>query len=286
MAVFISYDTLTAAQLVHHVPGLICPLSPSNRMQPLCYLAKVMARRGQDGYWPHLDEAMQLALGLDEPEWLSFVGLARIEAYWLEGRLDAALAELDRVRDDSAGVVVLSRPWIALWTRRLTGATDAIDLEPFASQVVGNAAHAAELWDRLGYRYEAALALLETKEEELLRESLDRLVDLGAEAAARLVRRTMRHLGLRSIPAGARTAARTHPRGLTRREQEILELVSSGQSNDEISERLFISVRTVEHHVSAILGKLGATTRKGAAKEARRLGLAEPDQVSVGTKSR
>lgn len=262
------------------------PLSPSNRMQPLCYLAKVMARRGQDGYWPHLDEAMQLALGLDEPEWLSFVGLARIEAYWLEGRLDAALAELDRVRDDSAGVVVLSRPWIALWTRRLTGATDAIDLEPFASQVVGNAAHAAELWDRLGYRYEAALALLETKEEELLRESLDRLVDLGAEAAARLVRRTMRHLGLRSIPAGARTAARTHPRGLTRREQEILELVSSGQSNDEISERLFISVRTVEHHVSAILGKLGATTRKGAAKEARRLGLAEPDQVSVGTKSR
>jgi DNA-binding CsgD family transcriptional regulator len=131
-----------------------------------------------------------------------------------------------------------------------------------------------------------AIAMKPTKEEELLRESLDRLVDLGAEAAARLVRRTMRHLGLRSIPAGARTAARTHPRGLTRREQEILELVSSGQSNDEISERLFISVRTVEHHVSAILGKLGATTRKGAAKEARRLGLAEPDQVSVGTKSR
>jgi DNA-binding NarL/FixJ family response regulator len=90
---------------------------------------------------------------------------------------------------------------------------------------------------------------------------LARLVDLGADAAARLVRRTMRELGIRSIPAGARTPARTHPRGLTKREQEILQLLSEGQSNEEISAELFISVRTVEHHVSAILGKLGATTR-------------------------
>jgi DNA-binding CsgD family transcriptional regulator len=251
------------------------PLSPSNRMQPLCYLAKVMARRGQDGSWPHLDEAMDLALGLDEPEWLSFVGLARVEAYWLEGRFDAALAELERVRDVSAGLVVPSRPWIALWTWRLTGTTDAIDLEPFASQVAGDAAHAAELWDRLGYRYEAALALLDTKEEDLLRESLHGLVDLGAEAAARLVRRTMRNLGMRSIPAGARPATRSHPRGLTTREQEILQLLSTGQSNDEISAELFISVRTVEHHVTAILGKLGVSTRQGAAKEAADLSDSE-----------
>ena len=203
-------------------------VSPANRLQPLCYQAKVMARRGQDGYWPHLDEAMHSALGLDEAEWLTFVGLARIEAYWLEGRLDAARAELDRVRDASAGVVVLSRPWIALWTWRLTGATDVIDLEPFASQIAGDAAHAAELWDRLGYRYEAALALLDTKDEALLRDSLSRLSDLGAEAAARLVRRTMRDLGIRSIPAGARTTTRAHPQGLTRREQEILQLLSEG----------------------------------------------------------
>jgi DNA-binding CsgD family transcriptional regulator len=230
------------------------------------WLAKVMARRRQDGFWPHLDEAMDLALGLDEPEWLSFVGLARVEAYWLEGRLDAARAELDRVRDVSAGVVVLSRGWIALWTRRLTGIAEPIGLEPFASQIAGDGAHAAELWDRLGYRYEAALALLDTKDKDLLRESLARLSDLGAEAAMHLVRRTMRDLGIRSIPVGARTTTRAHPQGLTRREQEILHLLSEGESNEEIAGSLFISVRTVEHHVSAILGKLGATTRKGAAK--------------------
>jgi DNA-binding CsgD family transcriptional regulator len=245
-----------------------------------------MARRGQDGYWPYLDEAMDLAIGLDEPEWLLFVQLARIEAYWLEGRLDAARAELDRVRDASAGVIVPSQRWVALWARRLTGAAEPIDLEPFASQVAGDAEHAAELWHRLGYRYEAALALLDTKDEALLRESLTRLTDLGADAAARLVRRTMRDLGIRSIPAGARTTTRAHPQGLTRREQEILQLLSEGQSNEEISASLFISVRTVEHHVSAILGKLGASTRKGAAEEARRLGLTHADRLSVSLSAR
>jgi DNA-binding CsgD family transcriptional regulator len=245
-----------------------------------------MARRGHDGYWRYLDEAMHLALGLDDPEWLIIVGLARVEAYWLEGRVDAARAELDRVREASAALGVPFRRWVALWTRRLTGTAEPIDLEPFASQLAGDAAHAAELWDRLGYHYEAALALLDAEDETLLRESLTRLSDLGAEAAARLLRQRMRDLGIRSIPTGPRTASRKHPRGLTTREQEILELLSQGRSNEEISASLFISVRTVEHHVSAILGKLGATTRKGAAEEALKLGLTHSDRVSVATKSR
>jgi DNA-binding CsgD family transcriptional regulator/tetratricopeptide (TPR) repeat protein len=261
-------------------------VSPANRIPPLAYQAKVMARRGQDGYWRYLDEAMQLALGLDDPEWLIIVGLARVEAYWLEGRLNAARAELDQVRDASAALGAPFRRWVALWTRRLTGTAEPIDLEPFASQLAGDAARAAELWDRLGYRYEAALALLDTEDETLLRESLTRLSDLGAKAAVRLVRHRMRDLGIRSIPTGPRTAARTHPRGLTTREQEILELLSQGRSNDEISASLFISVRTVEHHVSAILGKLGATSRKGAAEEALKLGLTHSNRVSVATKSR
>ena len=261
-------------------------LSPWNRLKPLCSMAKVMARRGQQGCWPYLDEAIESAMRLGEPDWIVPVGMARTEAYWLEGHLDAAISELGRVRDVAAGLPVAQRAWVALWNRRLTGITDVIDLEPFASQLAGDAPHAAELWDRLGYGYEAALALLDTKDEALLRESLTRLTDLGAVAAARLVRRTMRELGIRSIPAGARTAARTHPRGLTKREQEILELLSEGQSNEEISATLFISVRTVEHHVSAILSKLGASTRKGATKEARRFGLTRSDRLSATTKSR
>jgi DNA-binding CsgD family transcriptional regulator len=224
---------------------------------------------------------MESALRLGEPEWIRPVGIARSEAYWLEGRLDAAISELDRVRSFSAGATAVENCWMALWLRRLSGTADAVDIQPFASQLAGDGARAAMLWDRLGCPYQAALALMDTNEETHLRESLARLVDLGADATARLVRRTMRDLGIRSIPAGARTTTRAHPQGLTIREQQILQLLSEGQSNEEISTSLFISVRTVEHHVSAILGKLGATTRKGAAKEALKLGLTHSDRVSA-----
>ena len=276
-------------------------LSPWNRLRPLCSTAKVMARRGQPGYWSYLDEAIGSAIRLGEPHWIRPVGIARTEAYWLEGRLDAAISELDRVRSltpgalaatpiaAAAGATAVDRCWMALWLRRLTVSPNVdhtVDIEPFASQLAGDGARAAMLWDRLGCRYQAALALLDTKEETHLRESLTRLVDLGAEAAARLVRRTMRDLGIRSIPAGARPATKAHPHGLTTREQEILQLISQGQSNEEISASLFISVRTVEHHVSAILGKLGTDSRKGAAKEARRLGLTRPDTLTVPITSR
>ena len=67
-------------------------LSPANRMQSLSILAKVMARRGQDGYWQYLDEARDSSIGLEEPEWLIFVGLARIEAYWLGAEGPGALS--------------------------------------------------------------------------------------------------------------------------------------------------------------------------------------------------
>jgi DNA-binding NarL/FixJ family response regulator len=84
----------------------------------------------------------------------------------------------------------------------------------------------------------------------------------------------MRTLGLRSIPAGPRTATRAHPLGLTRREHEVLNLIVDGQTNAEIAGQLFISAKTVDHHVSAVLAKLGVPDRNAAATHAARLGLA------------
>jgi DNA-binding CsgD family transcriptional regulator len=75
----------------------------------------------------------------------------------------------------------------------------------------------------------------------------------------------MRQLGIRSIPVGPRSATRADPRGLTRREHEVLTLVATGLNSAEIAARLFISVKTVDHHVGAALSKLGAPTRVAAA---------------------
>ena len=58
------------------------------------------------------------------------------------------------------------------------------------------------------------------------------------------------------------------------REHEVLDLIVDGRTNAEIAEQLFISAKTVDHHVSAVLAKLGAPSRSVAASEAVRLGLA------------
>ena len=77
-----------------------------------------------------------------------------------------------------------------------------------------------------------------------------------------------------SIPRGRRAATRAAPAGLTAREQEVLALLSEGLPDREISRRLFISERTVHHHVSAVLAKVGVSSRTAAAREAARLGIA------------
>jgi DNA-binding NarL/FixJ family response regulator len=93
-------------------------------------------------------------------------------------------------------------------------------------------------------------------------------------ASAGVTRQAMRERGVRSIPAGPRAATRAHPLGLTRREQEVLDLVVDGRTNAEIAGQLFISAKTVDHHVSAVLAKLGVPDRNAAARQAARLGVA------------
>jgi DNA-binding CsgD family transcriptional regulator len=140
--------------------------------------------------------------------------------------------------------------------------------------VAGVWAQASREWASLGCPYEAALALHDASDEAAQRQALELLTGLGAPAAAQLTRRKIRTLGIRSIPAGPRTVTRADPLGLTRREREVLELICAGQTNAQIAAKLFISAKTVDHHVSAVLAKLDAPTRDVAASHAAWLGLA------------
>ena len=98
---------------------------------------------------------------------------------------------------------------------------------------------------------------------------------LGARPAAALARRRLRELGVTAVPRGPPSTTRANPAGLTGRQVEILRLLARGLTNAEIASRLVVSVRTVDHHVSAVLQKLGVTTRREAAAAATRLGLDE-----------
>jgi DNA-binding NarL/FixJ family response regulator len=99
---------------------------------------------------------------------------------------------------------------------------------------------------------------------------------LGAGPAAAIVARRLRDRGVRGVPRGPRPRTRDNPAGLTPREVEVLALLADGSRNAQIAERLVVSPKTVDHHVSSILRKLAVRTRGEAAAEAARLGLTHP----------
>lgn len=100
-----------------------------------------------------------------------------------------------------------------------------------------------------------------------MREAVLLLDGLGATATVAVAQAAMRSLGFRAIPRGPRPATRADRFGLTRREQEVLALIRADMTNAEIAEKLFISEKTVDHHVSAVLAKMGVTSRRDAARK-------------------
>ena len=86
----------------------------------------------------------------------------------------------------------------------------------------------------------------------------------------------LRKRGFSHLPRGPRRATTANVAGLTPRQVEVLALVEQGLSNAEIAARLTLSPKTVDHHVSALLDKLGVASRGQAAAVAHRLNLGQP----------
>jgi DNA-binding NarL/FixJ family response regulator len=107
------------------------------------------------------------------------------------------------------------------------------------------------------------LSLLDDR--HALSEALEIARQLGAAPLAARVTRRMRELAM-PVPRGPSATTRTNPAGLTSRQLEVLTLVADGLTNAEIATKLFASERTVEHHVEAVLAKLGVASRREAAR--------------------
>jgi DNA-binding CsgD family transcriptional regulator/tetratricopeptide (TPR) repeat protein len=143
---------------------------------------------------------------------------------------------------------------------------------PYAAMARRDWPAAADAFGEVGWDYDRALMLSLLDDEDSLFEAIEIARRLGAEPLAKSVARRLRDLGIR-VPLGPRQTTRANPAGLTARQLEVLSLLLDGLTNVEIADRLVVSPRTAEHHVAAVLTKLGAPSRREAARRASELRL-------------
>lgn len=238
----------------------------------LTVLGQLGVRRGQAEADGLLSRAWALAQEAADPPRLFPVAAARAEAAWLAGA-PQRIPEL--VEEAFALAGRLGEPWavgeLGLWLWRAGAVQEPPpgSAPPYAHQISGDWAAAALAWDAIGCPYEAALARADSDAPDQLLVAIEALYRLNARPAADLVAARLRGMGVRQLPRRRSSATVANPGGLTDRELDVLRLLVDGLPNTAIAARLHISRRTADHHVAAILAKLGVPSRHEAARHAR-----------------
>lgn len=247
---------------------------PMQRIMPLITVALIGARRGEQPDAGLLDEA----LAATEPNELFRLGVvwaARAEVAWLAG--DDGTARAQAQAGLAAATSPHADPWLVGHLRRwayLAGGPlpdcPAVDtVTPYRHEVSGDWQAAAAEWTRMGCPYDAAIAQL-GGDIPAVEAALETFRVLGARAASRRAQQRLALLRGRS-PDARRKATAADPHGLTNRERDVLELLAVGHSDAEIAAELYISPKTANRHVGAILAKLGVRNRTQAAAFAHRM---------------
>jgi DNA-binding CsgD family transcriptional regulator/tetratricopeptide (TPR) repeat protein len=235
----------------------------------LSALGRLLARRSDPGAGALLEQAWQAATRTNSVQAIALAGIARVEAAWLAGdhRAAAELARLPLERAAAPGAERYRGELLRYLARcgRAAGAFAGCPPE-FSLGIEGDWRGAAEAWAALGAPYEQALELAASDRPPEMLEALRSLEQLGATAAGDLVRRQLRRQGVTRVPRRPLPRTRANPGGLTDRQLEVLGLLADGLTNAEIADRLVVSVRTVDHHVAAILAKLNVGSRREAVR--------------------
>ncbi|MGB9251528.1 MAG: response regulator transcription factor, partial [Mycobacterium sp.] len=170
-------------------------------------------------------------------------------------------------------------PWLVghlqrwLWMSGGTPSTafEADIVTPYRLEITGEWRAAATAWSDRGSPYDAAIAQL-GGDVDAVQAALDTFRELGARAAARRAQQRLAQLRGRNSDLRRKDTS-ADPRGLTKRQRDVLELLAAGHSDAEIATALCISPKTANTHVCAIMTKLGVHNRTQAAAYAHQEAL-------------
>jgi ATP/maltotriose-dependent transcriptional regulator MalT len=249
----------------------------ADRILAMTVLARIAIRRDESGSQARLDELRSLVAGLEavaEPVVERLALVAEAEAAWISGDLGPMVPRLRAAYDaacNEGSRAAIGDLGLWLWRAGALSELDERAEEAYRLEVAGRARAAAAAWGQLSMPYEAALSLAGSSDAADVQRAHAELTRLGATAVAHKVALRLRELG-RPVPRGARPKTRANPWGLTEREWEIARLLAQGLSNAEIADRLVVSPKTVGHHVSAVLAKLGVRRRAEVAAAMIELG--------------
>jgi DNA-binding CsgD family transcriptional regulator len=246
------------------------------RVLPASVHALARIRRGGEDGRDLAELAWRLGADTDEPRRLGIAAVARAEHGWHQrdavATTAAATAALDLLLERGhlwyAGLLAMAVARSGGEPPEMTDCPEGMRLS-----LAGDHTAAAAWFAERGWAFQAAVERVRGWDEADRLDALAWLDHVGAAGTAAVARAWLRDAGVRSIPRGPTTATRQNPAGLTTRQIDVMRLVAAGLTNSEIAARLFLSTRTVDHHVSAILGKLGVASREEVAARAAELGV-------------
>jgi predicted ATPase/DNA-binding CsgD family transcriptional regulator len=249
---------------------------PLSRYPSVLALAVIKTRRGEMADTLLQELARFLDTGLELQRLAPYAALIAERAWLGLESAESAFQLLDNalsLSDDDMDISTL-----LVWKHKLGDDTSfghEFRGDPVVGQMLaGEWLAAAEGWTKRLSPYWHAIALLDGDKDAIYR-SLEEFDKLGATAIANHVRTMIRERVGRVAPRGPRASTKANPGGLTMREMDVLRCIDLGESNSGIATRLFVSAKTVDHHVSSILAKLNARTRTEAVSLARRQKILE-----------
>ena len=250
-------------------------LPPPAKIFALVVVGSIRTRRGEADAYPLLNEAKSKAMQTMELQRIVPALSALLEYEWIKGTrcieeevINNTISMMNQMGN------LYENSEFAFWLKKARNQELPLQevYEGYKLDNLKNVHRAATSWQNAGCPYEEGLALFEGDEDDK-RKAISIIHKLGALAVYEKLKFEMRSSGIKSIPRGLRKSTQENPALLTDRELEVLQLLNEGMQNKEIAARLFISAKTVDHHISAILFKLDVNSRTKAVQEAIRLAI-------------